>query len=177
MVTTEAFYSIQHDTSWRRRVVLKLHTILSLWHPRCHQWLQSWQHGFSVKANNCWLFFSFKCGIGKPSGFDYQHFMNKRHWKALSAVVFRRIGAKSMNPASHLGLYSLSGRTSYRKISWSLAATRFGFRLFQSLCNLTNTLAAALPRCLFISERYDHYNIQSRGLETSRDLAVRRLTA
>ena len=28
-----------------------------------------------------------------------------------------------------------------------------------------------------ISERYDHYNIQSRGFETSRDLAVRRLTA
>ena len=28
-----------------------------------------------------------------------------------------------------------------------------------------------------ISERYNHYNIQSRGFETSRDLAVRRLTA
>ena len=28
-----------------------------------------------------------------------------------------------------------------------------------------------------ISERYDHCNIQSRGFETSRDLAVRRLTA
>ena len=28
-----------------------------------------------------------------------------------------------------------------------------------------------------ISERYDHYNTQSRGFETSRDLAVRRLTA
>ena len=29
------------------------------------------------------------------------------------------------------GLYLLSGRTSYRKISWSLKAARFGFRLFQ----------------------------------------------
>ena len=28
-----------------------------------------------------------------------------------------------------------------------------------------------------ISERYDNYNIQSRGFETSQDLAVRRLTA
>ena len=28
-----------------------------------------------------------------------------------------------------------------------------------------------------IPERYDHYNIQSRGFETPRDLAVRRLTA
>ena len=30
-------------------------------------------------------------------------------------------------------LYSLSGRTSYHKISRSLEAARFGFRLFQSL--------------------------------------------
>ena len=46
------------------------------------------------------------------------------------------------------GLYSLSGKTSYRKISWSLEAARFEFRLFQSLWNLTGTSAAALPRCL-----------------------------
>ena len=49
---------------------------------------------------------------------------------------------------SSQGLYSLSGRTSYRKISWSIEATRFGFRLFQSLRNLTGTSAAVLPRCL-----------------------------
>ena len=47
-----------------------------------------------------------------------------------------------------LGLYSLSGKTSYRKISWSLEAARFGFKLFQSLWNLTGTSAALLPRCL-----------------------------
>ena len=46
------------------------------------------------------------------------------------------------------GLYSLSGKTSYRKISWSLKAARFGFKLFQSLWNLTCTSAARLPRCL-----------------------------
>ena len=28
------------------------------------------------------------------------------------------------------GLYSLSGKKSYRKISWSLEAARFGFKLF-----------------------------------------------
>ena len=39
-----------------------------------------------------------------------------------------------------LGLYSLSGRTSYRKISWILEAARFGFRPFQSLWNLTGTV-------------------------------------
>ena len=48
----------------------------------------------------------------------------------------------------HLGLYSSSGKTSYRKISWSLEAARFGFRLFQSLWNLTGPSAAVLPRCL-----------------------------
>ena len=47
-----------------------------------------------------------------------------------------------------LGLYSLSGKTSYRKISWILEAARFGFKLFQSLWNLAGTSAALLPRCL-----------------------------
>ena len=47
-----------------------------------------------------------------------------------------------------LGLYSLSGKTSYRKISWSLEAARFGFNLFQSLWNLAGTSAALLPRYL-----------------------------
>ena len=46
------------------------------------------------------------------------------------------------------GLYSLSGKTSYRKISRSLEAARFGFKLFQSLWNLARTSAALLPRCL-----------------------------
>ena len=48
----------------------------------------------------------------------------------------------------HLGLYSLSGRTSCRKISWSLEPARFMFRLFLSLWNVTGTSASALPRCL-----------------------------
>ena len=47
-----------------------------------------------------------------------------------------------------LGLYSLSGKTSYHKISWSLEAARFEFKLFQSLWNLAGTSAALLPRCL-----------------------------
>ena len=68
------------------------------------------------------------------------------------------------------GLYSLSRRTSYRKISWSLVARRFRFRLFQSFWNLTGTSATGLPR-------YNHYNTQSRGFENSRDLTVRPFTA
>ena len=50
--------------------------------------------------------------------------------------------------ATMLGLYSPSGKTSYRKISWSLEAARFEFKLFQSLWNLAGTSAALLPRCL-----------------------------
>ena len=46
------------------------------------------------------------------------------------------------------GLYSLSCKTSYRKISWSLEAARFGFKLFQMLWYLAGTSAALLPRCL-----------------------------
>ena len=40
------------------------------------------------------------------------------------------------------GLYWLSGKTSYRKILWSLEAMRFELRRFQSLWNSTDTLAA-----------------------------------
>ena len=47
-----------------------------------------------------------------------------------------------------LGLYSLSRKTSYSKISWSFETARFGFKLFQSLWNLAGTSAALLPRCL-----------------------------
>ena len=45
-------------------------------------------------------------------------------------------------------MYSLSGRTSYRNISWRLGAGGFGLRLSHSLQNLTETSAAALPRCM-----------------------------
>ena len=46
------------------------------------------------------------------------------------------------------GLYSLSGKTSYRKISWSLGAARLGVIMIVSLWNLTGISAALLPRCL-----------------------------
>ena len=49
---------------------------------------------------------------------------------------------------NHLELYSLSVRTSYRKISRNLEAPRFGLNNFQSLWNLTGTSAASLSSCL-----------------------------
>ena len=47
-----------------------------------------------------------------------------------------------------LGLYSLSGKTSYRQISWSLEAARLGVIIIAPLWNLTGTSAALLPRGL-----------------------------
>ena len=52
------------------------------------------------------------------------------------------------------GLYSLSRRTSYRKILWSLKAARFRLRLFQSLRNLTGTSTGALLLCLSKFQSY-----------------------
>ena len=46
----------------------------------------------------------------------------------------------------HLGLYSLSRRTSYRNILLSLETARVGFIRFQSLSNLTGSSAAVPPR-------------------------------
>ena len=45
------------------------------------------------------------------------------------------------------GPVSISDKTSYRKISWSLNAARFVFRIVRSLWNLTGTSAALLPTC------------------------------
>ena len=53
-------------------------------------------------------------------------------------------------PRDFQGLYSLRGRTSYRKISWSLEATRLDVIMLVSLWNLTSIAAALLPRCLSI---------------------------
>ena len=61
-------------------------------------------------------------------------------------VWWRHIGRGS--PRSYARLYSLSGKTSYSKISWSLEAARFGFKLFRSLWNLAGNSAALLPKCL-----------------------------
>ena len=47
----------------------------------------------------------------------------------------------------HLGLYSLSGKTSYRQISWSLEAARLDVAMVVSLWNLTGTSAAVLRSC------------------------------
>ena len=47
-----------------------------------------------------------------------------------------------------LDVYSLSGRTSYRKISWSLEAARLCVIMIVSSWNLTGISVAVLSRCL-----------------------------
>ena len=46
------------------------------------------------------------------------------------------------------GLYSLSSKTSYRQISWSLEAARLDVLMIVSLLNLAGISATLLPRCL-----------------------------
>ena len=49
---------------------------------------------------------------------------------------------------THQGPVSISENTSFRKISLSLEAARFVFRIVRSLWNLTGTSTAVLPMCL-----------------------------
>ena len=70
-----------------------------------------------------------------------------------------------------LGLYSLSGKS-------LTARSREVSKPRDSSLDFSNR--SEIWRCrdaCQISEDYDHYKIQSRSFETSRDLAVRRLTA
>ena len=55
---------------------------------------------------------------------------------------------KINHDAKHQDLYSLSCKTSYRQISWSLEAMRLGVIMIVSLWNLTGISAALLPRWL-----------------------------
>ena len=70
----------------------------------------------------------------------------------------------------HQGLYSLSGKTSYRQISRSLEAARLSVIMIVSHWNLTGISAA-------IEEQLKKSKPESRDFETSRDIVVRRLTA
>ena len=90
-------------------------------------------------------------------------YYTRETWNVLLVKLVRPLSSHS------LGLYSLSGKTSYRQISRSLEAARLDLAMIVSLWNLTGTCQ--------ISERLEKSKPESRGFETSRDLAVRRLTA
>ena len=68
-------------------------------------------------------------------------------------LTFHRVCFVSISMIPHWrlyrpGLYSLSGKASYRQISWRLEAARLDVILILSLWNLTGISAAVLPRCL-----------------------------
>ena len=65
------------------------------------------------------------------------------------------------------GLYSLSGKTSYRQVSWSLEATRLDVMIIVSPWNLTGISAALLPMCLS--------NFRAIGKNLNPNLAASRL--
>ena len=85
-------------------------------------------------------------------------FMVNRSMKLLIQFPYVRTGLKTLMEINSgkvtwiskepLGLYSLSGKTSYRQISWSLEAAGLDVAMVVSLWNLTGTSAAALPRYL-----------------------------
>ena len=73
-----------------------------------------------------------------------------------------------------LGPVSISNKTSYRKILWSLGAARLVVWIITSLWNLTGTSAALLlPRCLPNFRAIILFEYKSRSFETTRNLTIR----
>ena len=62
--------------------------------------------------------------------------------------IFYRYVIYNPNCIGNLGPISISDKTSYCKITWSIEAARFVFRIVRSLWNLSGTSAAVLPTCL-----------------------------
>ena len=69
-------------------------------------------------------------------------------WLHSNCTFHQTMKGKWLKSTFCQGLYSLSGNTSYRQISWSLEATRLGVIRIVMLWNLTGVSAALLPRCL-----------------------------
>ena len=96
----------------------------------------------------------------------------RRHYSHI-----RPIGFKPILVLNTQGLYSISGKTSYRKILQNLEDLRFGL----DIVDLSEIWQAPQQQCCWdacqFSEQYDHYNILFHGFETSQDLVVWCLTA
>ena len=73
------------------------------------------------------------------------------------------------------GLYSLSGRTLYRKISWSVEATRFGLRLFQVDLKFDRHLGGSATE-MPVKFQSDMTIITPHSFNKSEDWAVRLIT-
>ena len=74
---------------------------------------------------------------------------------------------------SKASIHWADGHTAYRKILWSHEAAGLDFTMIVSLLNLTDISAALLSNFRALEKSKP----ESRGFETSRDLAVRRPSA
>ena len=96
-------------------------------------------------------------------------------WQIVSYIFVITIFVWRFLPSAFrlLGLYSLSGKTAYHRISWSLEATRLGVIMIVPFWNLTSNSATLLPRRLSSFRAMEKSKLESRGFEPSWDLLVR----
>ena len=109
----------------------------------CVSWNIRWHISYSYITVVCW------------SGLIFSDLFRNLHathtwWTLQNSIDYsrRRHDMETLSSLLTLGLYSLSGKTSYRQISWSVEAARLDVAMVVSLWNLTDTSAAALPRYL-----------------------------
>ena len=104
----------------------------------------------------------------------------------ITTINYRRSNmlSRHLSPDHHQGNDYDDSRASHKAVGRLTARSREASRPRDSGLNFPNLFeiwqAPRQQRCrdaCQISERHTHYNIQSRGFETLRDLAVRRLTA
>ena len=113
--------------------------------PQCMSVKYEWLLGFQYNSND--PYYMLKVSHVKCHGY-FRTSIISRHLGHLShgQVIAPRSVLWDVI-IDNLGLYSLSCKTSYRQISWSLEAARLGVIITVSLWNLTSISAALLPRC------------------------------
>ena len=123
---------------WRESYIGKL--------PKCLCWIHKNRNQYYYSDENFLIFFL------SQAFSPWQHSFQMDDVSPLTGRLTDDIGMSQYwyGAQSHLsqGFYSLSGKTSYRQISWSLEAARLDVAMAVSLWNLTGTSAAALPRYL-----------------------------
>ena len=136
---------------------------------------KSWRHHYVSLTCGFWTFWTDMCrsqvvGWGPPDPWCWESLGRTGAWRTsycrgwdaprkqrvnLIGTMTRRhettVRSKSyrQDPRHHVFCWQYpSGPLFIQRISWSLEGARFGFKLFQSLWNLTGMSAAALPICL-----------------------------
>ena len=106
------------------------------------------QRGVSVWTGKISLYFAWAFSMYKCLNLEISEIVKKSILPSLYVKLSRKYiclyyqAFSSISWFSLQGLYSLSGKTSYRQISWSLEAARLDVAMVVSLWNLTGTSAA-----------------------------------